>query len=178
LNTSPNRAYAAQALSSALPVVALSTRTKKTLPLAWVLKAPPQQNRNISLLLCAMVYQLNKDFPHLPICINSGIKTTAEVHEHLKQDGGVMISREAYHNPYWLGEWDREFYGDALVNAPSRKEIEAQMCDYIARRAAQFQTATHAISRHMLGLRHGQSGSRDWHRCGAIIGSKLSLRTR
>jgi tRNA-dihydrouridine synthase A len=129
---------------------------------AWLKGLSPKENRDIPPLRYEMVYQLKKDFPQLTICINGGIKTTAEVHEHLKHVDGVMIGREAYHNPYWMMDWDKEFYGNTSVDALSRDEIEAQMCDYMARRAAQFQTPTHTISRHMLGLRHGQSGSRGW----------------
>ena len=129
---------------------------------AWLKGLSPKENRDIPPLRYEMVYQLKKDFPHLTICINGGIKTTAEVHEHLKHVDGVMIGREAYHNPYWMAEWDSEFYGDASAPAPSREEIEAQMCDYMARRKAQFDTAWHSVARHMLGLRHGQNGSRGW----------------
>jgi tRNA-dihydrouridine synthase A len=130
---------------------------------AWLKGLSPKENRDIPPLRYEMVYQLKKDFPQLTICINGGIKTTEEVQEHLKHVDGVMIGREAYHNPYWLSEWDAAFYGDASARAPlSREEIEDQMCDYMARRAAQFQTPSLAIARHMLGLRHGQSGSRGW----------------
>ena len=73
-----------------------------------------------------------------------------------------MIGREAYHNPYWMAEWDASVYGDASNLPPSREDIEAQMCDYMARRSAQFGTPWATIARHMLGLRHGQAGSRLW----------------
>jgi tRNA-dihydrouridine synthase A len=133
---------------------------------AWLKGLSPKENREIPPLRYEMVYQLKKDFPQLTICINGGIKTTAEVHEHLKHVDGVMIGREAYHNPYWMAQWDAEFYGDASNQPPSREDIEAHMCDYMVRRTTQFGTAWHSVARHMLGLRHGQAGSRGW--CGAI----------
>jgi tRNA-dihydrouridine synthase A len=129
---------------------------------AWLKGLSPKENREIPPLRYEMVYQLKKDFPHLTICINGGIKTSAEVHEHLKHVDGVMIGREAYHNPYWLASWDAEFYGDTSRSTHSREDIEAQMCGYMARRAAQFGTPWAAIARHMLGLRHGLAGSRRW----------------
>ncbi len=129
---------------------------------AWLKGLSPKENRDIPPLRYEMVYKLKKDFPQLTICINGGIKTSEEVHEHLKHVDGVMIGREAYHNPYWMASWDAEFYGDGLKEAPAREEIEAQMCDYMARRKTQFDTAWHSISRHMLGLRHGEKGSRLW----------------
>ncbi len=129
---------------------------------AWLKGLSPKENRDIPPLRYEMVYQLKKDFPHLTICINGGISTTQEVHEHLLHVDGVMIGREAYHDPYWLASWDKEFYGDSSRNAASREEIEAQMCDYMERRAAQFGTPWATIARHMLGLRHSQAGSRLW----------------
>jgi tRNA-dihydrouridine synthase A len=80
----------------------------------------------------------------------------------LQHVDGVMLGREAYHNPYWMASWDQEFYGDTSSQAPSREEVEAQMCDYMARRKEKFDTAWHSVARHMLGLRHGQAGSRGW----------------
>ncbi len=129
---------------------------------AWLKGLSPKENRDIPPLRYEMVYQLKKDFPHLTICINGGITTTEEVHEHLKHVDGVMIGREAYHNPYWMASWDEEFYGNTSRQAPSREEIEAQMCDYMARRAEQFGTPWHSVARHILGLRHAQAGSRGW----------------
>jgi tRNA-dihydrouridine synthase A len=129
---------------------------------AWLSGLSPKENREIPPLRYEQVYQLKKDFPQLTICINGGIKTSAEVREHLQHVDGVMVGREAYHNPYWLASWDAEFYGDAATPIKSREEIEAQMCDYMTRRAAQFGTPWAAIARHMLGLRHGLAGSRRW----------------
>jgi tRNA-dihydrouridine synthase A len=129
---------------------------------AWLKGLSPKENRDIPPLRYEMVYRLKKDFTDLTICINGGIKTTEEVHAHLKHVDGVMIGREAYHNPYWLASWDAEFYGDQTAQVPSREQIEAQMCDYMDRRASEFATPWSAVARHMLGLRHGQKGSRHW----------------
>jgi tRNA-dihydrouridine synthase A len=129
---------------------------------AWLKGLSPKENREVPPLRYEMVYQLKKDFPELTICINGGITTSAQVHEHLQHVDGVMIGREAYHNPYWLASWDSEFYGDRSSPAKTREEIEAQMCDYMACRASEFGTPWAAIARHMLGLRHGLAGSRRW----------------
>ena len=129
---------------------------------AWLKGLSPKENRDIPPLRYEVVYQLKKDFPHLTICINGGIKTTEEVHEHLMHVDGVMIGREAYHNPYWMASWDQEFYDEASSQAISREDIELQMCEYMERRKAQFDTAWHSIARHMLGLRHGEKGARAW----------------
>ena len=47
----------------------------------------PKQNREIPPLKYDMAYQLKRDFPALSIVINGGIRTTSEVHEHLKHVG-------------------------------------------------------------------------------------------
>jgi tRNA-dihydrouridine synthase A len=41
--------------------------------------------------------------------INGGIKTLDEVAEHLEHVDGVMLGREAYHNPYVLAGVDARF---------------------------------------------------------------------
>ncbi len=64
----------------------------------------PKENREIPPLRYEDVYRLKQDRPELLIEINGGIKTFAETQQHLKHVDGVMIGREAYHNPYLLAE--------------------------------------------------------------------------
>jgi tRNA-dihydrouridine synthase A len=110
-----------------------------------------------------MVHRLKKDFPQLRIMINGGINTAIQVHEQLEHIDGVMIGREAYHNPWWLASWDAEFFDEPVpAQALSREQVESQMADYMAREAALHGTPWSAIARHMLGLRHGLPGSRRW----------------
>ena len=59
----------------------------------------PKENREIPPLNYEYAYRLKRDFPQLEISINGGIKTLDEVEEHLKHVDGVMLGREAYHNP-------------------------------------------------------------------------------
>ncbi|TXT36714.1 MAG: tRNA-dihydrouridine synthase A, partial [Comamonadaceae bacterium] len=81
--------------------------------------------------------------------------------QHLAQVDGVMLGREAYHNPWWLTQWDAEF--DRAVNTPpSRECVEQQMVAYMQREQAAHGTPWPPIARHMLGLRHGLPGSRRW----------------
>ena len=127
---------------------------------AWLKGLSPKENRDVPPLRYALVHQLKRDFPHLVIAINGGIKNDAEVSAHLQQLDGVMIGREAYHNPWWLASWDRSFFGAAMREI-SRDSIEAEMVDYMSRAALQG-TPWPSIARHMLGLRHGQPGARVW----------------
>jgi len=107
------------------------------------------------------VHRLKHEFPDLHIAINGGITLNAQVHEHLRLLDGVMVGREAYHNPWWLAEWDAEFFG-AGERTLTREEVESLMCDYMAREAAEHGTHWWPIARHMLGLRNGLPGARRW----------------
>lgn len=128
---------------------------------AWLKGLSPKENREVPPLRYELVHRLKKDFPHLAICVNGGITQGEAVAEQLSQLDGVMVGREAYHNPWWLASWDEAFFGTAPC-APSREFVEEQMVDYMVREAAQNGTAWSSIARHMLGLRHGQPGARRW----------------
>ncbi len=128
---------------------------------AWLQGLSPKENREIPPLRYALVHQLKKDFPQLTIAINGGITTGEQVQEQLRHVDGVMVGREAYHNPWWLSEWDAAFFGAADMSL-TRDEVEAQMVAYMEREAAQHGTHWYAIARHMLGLRHGLPGARKW----------------
>jgi tRNA-dihydrouridine synthase A len=128
---------------------------------AWLKGLSPKENREVPPLRYAMVHQLKHDFPHLTIAINGGITTTAVVQEQLQSVDGVMLGREAYHNPWWLSQWDSAFYGEPDTDL-TREQVEEQMVAYMEREAALHGTPWYSIARHMLGLRHGLPGARRW----------------
>ena len=128
---------------------------------AWLKGLSPKENREVPPLRYGVAAQLKQDFSHLTIVINGGFTTDGAVQAQLALLDGVMVGREAYHNPWWLTRWDEVFYGAAPC-ALSRDEVEATMVDYMAREAAQYGTHWYAIARHMLGLRHGLRGARYW----------------
>lgn len=128
---------------------------------AWLKGLSPKENRELPPLRYEMVHRLKRDFPQLTIVINGGITTHAQVAEQLEELDGVMLGREAYHNPWWLATWDEAFYG-AAVSDLSRERVEEQMVDYMTAEASQHGTSWYAIARHMLGLRHGLPGARRW----------------
>jgi tRNA-dihydrouridine synthase A len=130
---------------------------------AWLKGLSPKENREVPPLRYELVHRLKAEFPDLVICINGGLNTTAQVAEQLEQLDGVMVGREAYHNPWWLASWDADFFGGPVRgDTLSREQVELQMCDYMVREAAAHGTSKSAIARHMLGLRHGLPGSRRW----------------
>src|SRR5260221_368155 len=122
----------------------------------------PKENREIPPLKYEYVYRLKQDFPQLTIVLNGGVNTSADVHRHLEHVDGVMIGRDAYHNPYWLASWDRTFYGDEHAE-PTREQIEAIMNVYADAQVALGSTR-HAVMRHIVGLYKGLSGARAWRR--------------
>ncbi|HEY1043467.1 MAG TPA: tRNA dihydrouridine(20/20a) synthase DusA [Telluria sp.] len=122
----------------------------------------PKENREIPPLRYEVAYQLKRDFPQLEIIINGGIKTSDEVALHLEHVDGVMVGREAYHNPYIMADWDARFYGDASV-PKTRTEVLEAMIPYIAAelaRHAQHGLKLNSVTRHMLGLMAGLPGAR------------------
>jgi len=122
----------------------------------------PKENRDIPPLRYAVAYQLKREFPDLEVVINGGIKTNDEIETHLQHVDGVMIGREAYHNPYMMASWDARFYGD---DAPvkSREQVLEAMIPYIRaelERYGQFGLRMNGITRHVLGLMAGLPGAR------------------
>ncbi|MES2383352.1 MAG: tRNA dihydrouridine(20/20a) synthase DusA [Pseudomonadota bacterium] len=128
---------------------------------AWLKGLSPKENREVPPLRYELVHRLKQEFPQLTIVINGGITTGEQVAAQLCELDGVMVGREAYHNPWWLASWDEDFFG-AAPGAQTRESVELQMVDYMASQAAEQGTPWPAIARHMLGLRHGLAGSRRW----------------
>ena len=122
----------------------------------------PKQNREIPPLDYDRVYRLKADYPQLEIVINGGIETLAQSQDHLDHVDGVMVGRVAYQWPYMLAGVDRGIYGDAAAQA-SREDLVHAMLPYIQEQMARG-VRLNAISRHMLGLYHGQPGARAWRR--------------
>jgi tRNA-dihydrouridine synthase A len=72
-----------------------------------------------------------------------------------------MIGREAYHNPWWIAQWDSMFFGEPQAGL-TREQVEERMTGYMAREAQVHGTPWSAIARHMLGLRNALPGARRW----------------
>jgi tRNA-dihydrouridine synthase A len=128
---------------------------------AWLEGLSPKENREVPPLRYELAHRLKHDFPALTIAVNGGITTHEQITEHLQQVDGVMIGREAYHNPWLLTGWDQHFFG-AAARCLSRDTVEEQMVAYMERAHAEDGCPWYAIARHMLGLRHGLRGARMW----------------
>lgn len=121
----------------------------------------PAENRSIPPLRYETVYRLKQDCPDLHITINGGIRTTADALLHLQYVDGVMIGRQAYADPYWLGELHAAVFADS--EPPGRAILVRQMADY-AEKVLASGGRLHHVTRHMLGLYAGQPGARAWRR--------------
>ena len=107
---------------------------------------------------------MKQEFPDLEILINGGITTNEEIAEHLKFVDGVMIGREAYHNPMLMRDWDALFYND--THAPIQyADLAAWLYAYSREQIASGRgTILRHIVRHALGLMHGLKNARTWRR--------------
>ncbi len=129
---------------------------------AWLSGLSPKQNREVPPLRYEVVQQIKQDYPHLEIIINGGITDLKQTAELLQSVDGVMIGREAYHNPYLLAEVDGTIY-HKQSNYKTRHEVVMAMLPYIQQQLATG-VRLHSITRHMLGLFHGIKGARAWRR--------------
>lgn len=123
----------------------------------------PKQNRDVPPLQYDRVYRLKKRFPDLEIVVNGGVKSIAEAQQHLEHVDGVMIGREAYHNPFAiLSEVDSLIFEDSNASV-SRTQVLENMLPYIEQQL-QLGVPLSYITRHMLGLFHGMRGGKQFRR--------------
>lgn len=122
----------------------------------------PKENRDIPPLKPEVVYRLKKDFSDLEIIINGGIGSFAEIEQHMARVDGVMLGREAYHNPYLMAEVDNRLYGTGKPMI-QRHQVVEKMLPYIESELAKGTYLSH-ITRHMLGLYQGEPGARKFRR--------------
>lgn len=129
---------------------------------AWLKGLSPKENREIPPLNYPRVYQLKQDFPQLEVIINGGLTTLAACEAQLQQVDGVMVGREAYHNPMMLAEVDLHLYNDPHPIV-TRAEVINNMQIYVEQAYENGLPIKH-ITRHLLGMFHGIPGGRRWRR--------------
>ncbi len=129
---------------------------------AWLKGLSPKENRDVPPLDYELVYELKRAFPELEIIINGGINTIEACHGHLAHVDGVMMGREAYSNPYIMARVDAELYQDD--NQPrTRDKVLRDYVDYVQRNVGVGVRLNH-MSRHIVGLYHGEPSSRLFRR--------------
>jgi len=129
---------------------------------AWLKGLSPKENRSVPPLRYDTVERLKRDHPGLNIVLNGGILDLDQAERHLQWADGVMIGRAVYHNPYMLAQVDRRFYGDPYFIGSREQLLEAYL-PYVERQLA-LGVRLHSMTRHLLGLYHGQPGAKRWRR--------------
>lgn len=137
---------------------------------AWLKGLSPKENREIPPLDYDRVHRLKASRPDLKIILNGGLQNLEIDIVHCEDLDGLMYGREAYHNPWMLQPVDQLFGNvGALVNL--RREAVLAMVPYVEKHLLQGQSL-HKITRHMLGLYHGQPGGRIWRQILSTDGCK------
>lgn len=125
----------------------------------------PKENREIPPLKYEVVQRIKQDFPHLEIIINGGLADIETMKQQLSSLDGVMVGREAYHNPGLLMGVDEHFYDHSAQTDDllSRKAVVRDMYPYIESVLTQGGKLNY-VTRHMLGLFNGLPGARKFRR--------------
>ena len=123
---------------------------------AWLKGLSPKENREVPPLRYDWAYRLKRERPQLQVVVNGGIADTDEVLAHLAQVDGAMLGRAAYHDPYTLHLADAALRG---VEPRPRAELLRALRPYAEDQLGRGVPLRH-ISRHILGLFHGQPGGR------------------
>ena len=123
----------------------------------------PKENRDIPPLKYDWVHRLKQTFPELEIIMNGGITSLDQAEEHLNHVDGVMIGREAYHNPWILSEADHRIFG-SKPSQISRQDVIEKMIPYTQQHLTDSRHTLSHVSRHMLGLFNGLPGARRFRR--------------
>jgi tRNA-dihydrouridine synthase A len=129
---------------------------------AWLQGLSPRENREIPPLHHDWVHRLKTERPGLTIVINGGIDSIEASRHHLSLVDGVMIGREAYHNPFMLAGVDSKLFGES-ERSLSRASVAAALIPYVLREL-EAGTRLHHMTRHILGLYQGVPGARKFRR--------------
>jgi len=129
---------------------------------AWLQGLSPKENRTIPPLNYPWVYQLKKDFPQLKITLNGGVTECNKVIEHLNYVDGVMLGRAIYHQPYLLADIDCKVFGKKDISR-TREQVLVDYMSYITKQLKQG-VPIRAMTRHILGLYHGQNNAKFFRR--------------
>ena len=125
---------------------------------AWLQGLSPKENREIPPLRYDWVHRLKRERADLRILVNGGLATVEDALAQLGPTDGVMIGRAAYHEPYRLHLMDRAMFAPDAEPA-TRAGLLRALRPYAEARLAEGMALKH-LTRHVLGLFHGQPGGR------------------
>ncbi|HEU0017124.1 MAG TPA: tRNA dihydrouridine(20/20a) synthase DusA [Methyloceanibacter sp.] len=129
---------------------------------AWLEGLSPKENRDVPPIDYDRVYRMKARRPDLTIIVNGGIGSFSEAEEHLTHVDGVMLGRAAYQDPYILAEVDQRLFG-ASGPAPSRLDVLDSFMPYVEAQLSRG-VRLNQMTRHILGLFHGQPRARAFRR--------------
>lgn len=129
---------------------------------AWLDGLSPKENRDVPPLDYDRVHRLKARRDDLAIVINGGLTSLPHAAPHLVHVDGAMIGRSAYADPYLLAEVDRTLYGAAELPL-SRIEVLDRFIEYVGGELDRG-IRLNAMTRHILGLFHGQPRARAFRR--------------
>ena len=128
---------------------------------AWLKGLSPKENREVPPLRHDVVARLQRDFPEAMFVLNGGLTTLDQIAAALREFGGVMVGRAAYHQPWLLAQWERMAFGTHVLVEP--EDAIEPLTTYLEQAVARGVPAWSVI-RHTLGLFHGRPGARAWRR--------------
>jgi tRNA-dihydrouridine synthase A len=129
---------------------------------AWLKGLSPKENREVPPLDYGRVLRLKQRRPDLEIVLNGGIESFAGALSHLPGVDGVMLGRAAYADPYLLADVDSALFGSDET-PPSRLDVLDLFVPYVEAQLAQG-ARLNQMTRHILGLFHGQPRARAFRR--------------
>ena len=129
---------------------------------AWLKGLSPKENRDVPPLDYGRVARLKARRPELEIVLNGGIESLASARAHLGEVDGLMLGRAAYADPYLLAEVDREMFGSDETPS-TRLDVLDRFVPYVEAQLAQG-ARLNQMTRHILGLFHGQPHARAFRR--------------
>jgi tRNA-dihydrouridine synthase A len=129
---------------------------------AWLKGLSPKENRDVPPLDYGRVVRLKARRPDLEIVVNGGIESFEGAETHFGDVDGVMLGRAAYADPYLLAEVDRALFG-VKARPPSRLEVFDRFAPYVEAQLANG-ARLNQMTRHILGLFHGQPRARAFRR--------------
>jgi tRNA-dihydrouridine synthase A len=129
---------------------------------AWLKGLSPKENRDVPPLDYGRVHRLKQRRSDLEIVLNGGIESFTSAIAQLPQVDGVMLGRAAYADPYLLTEVDRALFGSDEA-PPSRLDVLDRFAPYVERQVAGG-LRLNQMTRHILGLFHGQPRARAFRR--------------
>ena len=146
---------------------------------AWLQGLSPKENRELPPLDYGRVHRLKAALPDLVVVLNGGLTTLEQALAHLQLPtvstdacnqsshhltalDGAMLGRAAYQTPWVLAGVDHDFFGDQ-PSPLTRHDVIRTLIPYVEAHLARG-GRLHNVTRHILGLFHGEPGARSFRR--------------